>query len=263
MSLYFINKENPVSTYEDLKQAYLDHPKKVGSWGDKKSAESMANYWFNKDHKNFNSILMDMFGEFSLGDGYFEYCTIFDESTRGPREHDMCFPYVNAGVHTITIGIEAKGNEPYDKLISKQIEIGQRKISDGKNTKLLDRVQSMYLAMGEPSQSRLRSIKDFFSIRYQLFSGLCGTIAEANAQHSNTALFLILQFETEIADQKSLDRNKTDLLDFLKFMRISNDIKSGQILNISAEFKEVDDFKIKYSTKDLEVYIGYLNIKLD
>jgi len=117
--------------------------------------------------------------------------------------------------------------------------------------------------MGEPSQSRLRSIKDFFSIRYQLFSGLCGTIAEANAQHSNTALFLILQFETEIADQKSLDRNKTDLLDFLKFMRISNDIKSGQILNISAEFKEVDDFKIKYSTKDLEVYIGYLNIKLD
>lgn len=263
MALYFINKANPVSNYEDLKKAYGNHPKKKGSWGDKKSAESMAKYWFNKDHNEFNHMLTDLFGDFDLGDGYFEYCTIFDESSRGPREHDLCFPHVNARVHTITVGIEAKGNETYDKLVSEQLEIAQSKISEGQKTKLSDRIQSMYLALQEPELYRVRDLGNFFSLRYQLFSGLCGTIAEANKQQSNTALFLIIQFETELADQKSLDRNKTDLQNFLKYMRISNDIKSGQIINVSAKFREIEDFKIKYSTNDMEVYIGYLNIKLD
>lgn len=263
MALYFIKKENPLSSYEDLKNAYLNHIEKKSSWKDKKSAESLANYWFKTDHKDFQSMLNDLFGEYSLGDGFFEYCTVFDESFRGPREHDLCFPLVKAGMHTITVGIEAKGNESYDKLISKQAQIAQSMISAGKKTKLLDRVQSMYLAMEDPANNRIRNIKDFSSMRYQLFSGLCGTIAEANKQNANIALFLIIQFETELANKKSQERNKTDLVDFLKYMRISNDIKSGQIINVSVKFKEVDNFKIKYSTEDLEVYIGYLKIKLD
>lgn len=93
-----------------------------------------------------------------------------------------------------------------------------------------------------------------------MFSGLCGTIAEANKQHSKTALFLIIQFETKLADSKAIERNHLDLLEFFKFLRISNDIKSGQILNISTAFNKLNNYKINYSSKDLEiVYRIYKN----
>lgn len=65
-------------------------------------------------------MLNNFFRILKINKGYFEYCTQFDESSHGPREHNLCFSYVYAGGQSLTISIEAKGNETYDKFIVEQ-----------------------------------------------------------------------------------------------------------------------------------------------
>ncbi|MBN2877811.1 MAG: hypothetical protein JXL85_09205 [Bacilli bacterium] len=260
-NLYFMNKNQKIERYEDLKSAYLNNPTKKRSWKEGFSAESLAKYWFHTEGKRIKGFIEDMFGKVDFGNGFFEYCTKFDEAN-GPREHDLCFPKIDAGTQYITLGIEAKCSESYDKIIVEHIKDSQRKIKNGETTQKLNRIQSIYLSMEQPNSTIAKPIEDYFSQRYQLFTGLVGTIAEARLQHSQLAIFFIIQFETNYSDRHKIVDNKNDLTSFLKYMNISNKIVSGQIINISKEFKDVDFFKIEYESKDIDIYIGYLFVDM-
>ncbi|MFH5880881.1 DUF6946 family protein [Liberiplasma polymorphum] len=261
MKVYFRDLNNYASSFEDLEMHFLKFKEK--DWKDHKSAKSLSRYvhtdLFKKD---FTSYLLENFNANFKNDSkiFIEKLTKFDEALSGSRDHDLCSNDLLIDNEGMTLCIEAKVNEEFSALNSVQYLKALSAKLDNPCSKFIDRICSLFFIFSSTNSSRLNKEKwgDFLNLRYQLFTGLAGTIAEAKRNNSGTALFLVLSFKTEHTDEKKQVKNKQDYLNFLDFLGIDKTAKPPYKLNLN--LKSEEKFEVFYAENDMDIYIDYLSI---
>lgn len=167
-----------------------------------------------------------------------EFVTNF-KTSGGGRNHDLAI----FGDH-IFVGTEAKVEESYDKLISDWIKVES-------NSNRLNRLNDF---CNDIFYNNYIDIKDDVDkLRYQLLSGLDGTIVEAKKQEKLTgvkkkALFLIITFKPGIYTTK-MGKNDNDFKSFISLL----EKKRGFV-----EKSDREDYKayhLKCNCNDVDTYI--------
>ena len=134
--------------------------------------------------------------------------TQFKDSARGPRSHDLL---VEAQTHTgqlVVLGIEGKEREEFDGTLDQSIKDAKRK---SECTQLPKRVDNFCRALfGRPYDTDLKDL------RYQFFSGICGTLVEGQRRGATLSVFVVIQFKTTATPKVDLERNANDYVRFVR-----------------------------------------------
>ena len=188
-----ITKEVHINTVEDW--FFAAPPKgKENQWKDNYSAKELAKF---ATCSEFPAILQQIIKSMGCSASKVkcipEADTPLPYSSKGPRSHDLLVVGKD-----FVIGIEAKVNEPYSKTLSQEYEQG----SKDKKARI-DWMKNLLFSENDDTINELK---------YQLFSGTCGTLLEAMNRNMSKCMFLVLSFDVE-----GNGGNKTNNEDFEKF----------------------------------------------
>lgn len=133
----------------------------------------------------------------------------------------------------IVVGIEAKADETFGKNISEEL------VTEDISRNKVNRINTLYKNLYGCD------IAGGTDIRYQLLTGVSGTLLEAKAKNIQKALFLIITFKKEGSYNKE---------------KLKSNIKDIDIfINSLAKNKANNAYKFK-AYKDIELYIEYIEI---
>lgn len=215
---------------------------KENQWKDNYSAKELAKFATSLEFVPFLSDLIKMMEcKPSDVDCFPEEDTPLPYSSRGPRSHDLLV----VGTDFI-IGIEAKVNESFSETIQKEYENGSQ---DKKNR--IDWMKRILLK----DQST-----PYDNLKYQLFSGTCGTLLEAYRSSKkrnrdiNKCMFLYLSFE--LKGNGGNKQNNEDFLNFCKAIKLDNHKKIIKLNepDKQSEEKEIVCYVVKKSVSILKQY---------
>ncbi len=184
-----ISKTKEIKSVEDWR-VYAPPQNPSKHWKDGHSAKLLAEYAMSK---NFKDDILKIIKECefcvpSVIYGEPEVSTKLPASSRGPRKHDLLLTGDD-----FVIGIEAKVSESFGKKIKSEKE-GNKPL----------RIKAML-------EDICKSIEDAGDYRYQLLTGLVGTLKEAQNRKKNKCLFLVVSFIGEVdASVKGIDKNNED-----------------------------------------------------
>lgn len=204
-------------------------------WRDGRSAKELAKYVMvncNKVPEEIEKAIPPVSPKAEEFDWVAEYITPFPYNEFGQgegRHHDMILFNPQ-----IFIGIEAKADEPFDKILSEWLVAGN---GIGSEVNRRKRANAMCrLIFGDDSSNHL-------NIRYQLMSALTGVLIEAEKRKNDTAMLLIVTFKRDgYFRQEYINRNEKDLADFLK--AVSWNETTGRIKTYSG----IDNVFVKHIT---------------
>lgn len=196
-------------------------PKDKIHWKDHRSAKESAKAWFRDDIAKL-PIEIKAIIESSK---YFDLITVdevepeallrFDKFS-GPCNIDVLVKASDKHGHFI-VGIEAKADEPFSLYVKDIFTDALESKIETPNTKKIIRIEQL-------AQSLYSNKKDTESkigeLRYQLLTGLAGTIAEANKNNIDRAIFLIHEFITPLTTSEKRNLNQLNLNQFIN--RLSN-----------------------------------------
>lgn len=146
------------------------------------------------------------------------------------RNHDLVLHGRNLRDH-ITVCIEAKSDEPYDKkvetvLANARAEAAKRPNGSTKFPERLEWLSQSLLGKSAFENAQLEDIAGWIgTLRYQLFAAFAGTLIEASLRGSNVAVLLVHEFRTSLTVETNLTRNSNDLNAFLKILVESNSME--------------------------------------
>ncbi len=265
INFYLGKVDKPVSDYREWEREY----RKVDDyhWEVGRSAESLANYWMNHNQDDLFEMLKSIgFNDSTLNNGYIEKELRFDSAGGTHAMSDLCFPQAILNGDKVTISIEAKVSEPFGSETCLQYYKNAKKtVSKNPRSNTLNRIESMFKVYKNDVDSDKIEDTAFGELRYQLFSGLSGTIAEAKRQDSKVAIYIIHTFETSKLDPDSYFENKRAFENFSKYLGLGYDVQSGDICEYENKSSLINEgkFKAYYDTNGLKIYVGYLKTKLD
>lgn len=186
-------------------------PPKRGSlhWKDGRSAKELAKNWFRSGSARIPPELQKLLGSHEATRGFVpeiafpEYVTRIDSFSGEHRNHDLVLVGAS-GKNKILICIEAKADESFGDPICKV------KNKDP-NSNILKRI-------GLLSNSLFDQItdKDLGQIKYQLLTGVTGTLIEAKNRIADYAVFVVYEFLSSQLDENKLIANTYDLNNFLR-----------------------------------------------
>jgi hypothetical protein len=151
----------------------LAPPAAANHWREHRSAYELARAWTEGDGAERLMVLLgphDAFAGVELEQAIAERKTWFDDIPGGPRNHDL--PVVGrtpAGV----IGIETKADETFDRDLADFVASARRRSAATRAPERLDRLTRALFG------TTLAEDRSLAPLRYQLFSALAGTLAEA------------------------------------------------------------------------------------
>ena len=186
-----ISKTKEIKSVEDWR-VYAPPQNPSKHWKDGHSAKLLAEYAMSK---NFKDDILKIIKECefcvpSVIYGEPEVSTKLPASSRGPRKHDLLLTGDD-----FLIGIEAKVSESFDKMI---------KVYQEQKGDKLRRIKTMLTYIG-------KSIEEAGEYRYQLLTGLAGTVLEAKKRGKKKCLFLVISFTGDVnASIKSIEKNNKD-----------------------------------------------------
>jgi hypothetical protein len=221
-----ITKEVHINTVEDW--FFAAPPKgKENQWKDNYSAKELAKFATSSEFPVFlQQIIKSMGCKVCDVTCIPEADTPLPFSYRGPRNHDLLVVGKD-----FVIGIEAKVNEPYSNTLSQEYEQGSK---DKKA-----RIDWMKKLLFSENDNTINELK------YQLFSGTCGTLLEAARRNKSKCMFLVLSFDVE-----GNGGNKTNNEDFAKFCdKIGLDKAHKTIIDI------FDPDEENFEDRTIECYI--------
>jgi hypothetical protein len=140
-----------------------------------------------------------------------EYVTPLPERGEG-RNHDL---WLKATTPTgdLTICIEAKADESFGNLVHEEIVKAKKRSS---KTRLPARVEALLeMLFGQPCNPL---VKPWSHLRYQLVTGLAGTVIQASHDESPTAVFAVHEFLGDNLDPKRQRQNDADLRAVLELL---------------------------------------------
>lgn len=138
----------------------------------------------------------------------------FDRFGGEPRNADVvCLAEGPAG--RIAINIEAKADEPFDRLVHEVIADVARRICNDESSNGIARVQQLAKGL---LPKRAPGTASLGELRYQLLTAAAGTLAHAIAYKAAVAVFLVHEFVTAKTDDQRHESNRDDLDRFVSRM---------------------------------------------
>ena len=192
----------------------LASPKSATQWKPDHSALELARSWLaGQGPEKLTEVLeaADGLGGFTIESAEAEAQTAFD-AYGGPRNHDLLVRG-EAEQGKVVVGVEGKASETYGQKIGGYAKAAAAKEADDQPTNAPARLREVTEAITwtafEPGDGR-------DDLRYQLFSGIAGTLAAARqAPQAGVAVFFVQQFLTDAVDEGARERNTKDLDQFM------------------------------------------------
>ena len=222
-----ISKNNNIIT--TVEEWYLFAPPKAKGkhWKDGRSAKSLAQFMTDKNQvKKLEDILVelkyDTNGVISCTP---EANTVLPCKGNG-RNHDLLMIGED-----FVVGIEAKVSEPFGEEISTELI----EASDNKKGRIDKLANELF-------GCKINEVKDGLELRYQLLTGVYGTLLEAENNKKSKALFLVIVFTDGITreDENAVNRNNDDFKNFCQQIVLS--AEGGTICksNVALTIKKVE-----------------------
>ena len=165
-----------------------------------------------------------------------EQITRLDEYKGGQRNHDLSL-YSENDTEKIAVCFEAKVNEDFDKYVKEKWEEGNKK-----GSKIHDRIKNIINSLWQTS-----NIETYKDIKYQLLTGLFGTIKFAEQVHAKKCVFCIYQI---VIDEKTkIEKNEFEIQKLLDSFNIKEKVMSNSLYG-----------PVK-TENNIEFYISYLTRK--
>ena len=133
----------------------------------------------------------------------------FDPYRGGVRNHDV-LAFGQADVGEVVVGVEGKVNESFDATIIGKYKAAAARKAKGLNTKLDRRIDELLQAF---AGRQLVEDAALGGLRYQLFSGVAGTLAAATGE-TRAAAFVVHLIQTTTAKQDERDEARAAVEDF-------------------------------------------------
>lgn len=216
------------NTIENVEQwlEFAPPKDKEKHWKDGRSAMSLAQFMTDGDQiKKLEDILKklgyDTTGKISCTP---EANTVLPGKGNG-RNHDLLM----VGKDFVA-GIEAKVSESFGKSISKELE--------GASKNKQDRIDELSKALFGCEVNAVSG-----ELKYQLLTGVMGTIYEAAIKNKKTkALFLVIVFTDGITskDEKAVASNNEDFVKFCRYIGLAEDGGTINIFNVALTIKKVE-----------------------
>ena len=149
----------------------------------------------------------------------------FDDVRGEPRNADLAIEARDrSGVVAITV--EGKADESFDRPVGQILESAVERIANDERTGAIARIEALSTALLPPWREGLPHLG---ALRYQLLTGIAGTVAWAREIGASRAIFIVHEFITHRTRDENHARNAADLKTFLS--RFSD----GTVTQLSAE----------------------------
>jgi hypothetical protein len=224
---------------------------KEKQWVDGRSAKETAKHWVYTIPSQFVDLLKPFHLKYKLCSP--EFVTKFDDYKGNGRNHDLLIIAKNLSDEKLVISVESKVDETFDVTISERITKANTELLKTSASKALNRIQDLRITLfGKIDNEQLK-------LRYQLLTAIAGTLAEANSQKINKAIFIVQTFVSDEIDIKKHSQNQSDLDTFLDYF--SNGqykaLKDGNILGPLRFHRST-----KYISGEIDLWIGKYSIKI-
>ena len=226
MKIKISKNNNIITTVEEWYQ--FAPPKAKGKhWKDGRSAKSLAQFMTDKNQvKKLEDILVeleyDTNGVISCTP---EANTVLPCKGNG-RNHDLLMIGED-----FVVGIEAKVSEPFGEEISTELI----EASDNKKGRIDKLANELF-------GCEIYKVKDGLKLKYQLLTGVYGTLREAENNQKSKALFLVVVFTDGLTseDENAVNRNNDDFKNFCQQIGLS--AEGGTICksNVDLTIKKVE-----------------------
>ena len=222
-----ISKDNNIITTVEEWYQFAPPKAKGKHWKDGRSAKSLAQFMTDKNQvKKLEDILVelkyDTNGVISCTP---EANTVLPCKGNG-RNHDLLMIGED-----FVVGIEAKVSEPFGEEISTELI----EASDNKKGRIDKLANELF-------GCKINEVKDGLELRYQLLTGVYGTLLEAENNKKSKALFLVIVFTDGITreDENAVNRNNDDFKNFCQQIGLS--AEGGTICksNVALTIKKVE-----------------------
>ena len=226
MKIKISKNNNIITTVEEWYQ--FAPPKAKGKhWKDGRSAKSLAQFMTDKNQvKKLEDILVELkYGTNGVISCTPEANTVLPCKGNG-RNHDLLMIGED-----FVVGIEAKVSEPFGEEISTELI----EASDNKKGRIDKLANELF-------GCKINEVKDGLELRYQLLTGVYGTLREAENNKKSKALFLVIVFTDGLTseDENAVNRNNDDFKNFCQQIGLS--AEGGTICksNVDLTIKKVE-----------------------
>ena len=226
MKIKISKNNNIITTVEEWYQ--FAPPKAKGKhWKDGRSAKSLAQFMTDKNQvKKLEDILVELkYNTNGVISCTPEANTVLPCKGNG-RNHDLLMIGED-----FVVGIEAKVSEPFGEEISTELI----EASDNKKNRIDTLANELF-------GCKINEVKDGLELRYQLLTGVYGTLREAKKNKKSKALFLVIVFTDGITreDENAVNRNNDDFKNFCQQIGLS--AEGGTICksNVALTIKKVE-----------------------
>ena len=207
MKIKISKNNNIITTVEEWYQ--FAPPKAKGKhWKDGRSAKSLAQFMTDKNQvKKLEDILVELkYGTNGVISCTPEANTVLPCKGNG-RNHDLLMIGED-----FVVGIEAKVSEPFGEEISTELI----EASDNKKNRIDTLANKLF-------GCKINEVKDGLELRYQLLTGVYGTLREAENNQKSKALFLVVVFTDGLTseDENAVNRNNDDFKNFCQQIGLS------------------------------------------
>jgi hypothetical protein len=207
-----------ISTLDDWRD--LGGPASSKHWVEERSARCLAESWLDGTGPAALAEVIAADGAMELAGfqprtAIAEEQTRFDEFRGGPRNHDLLV-IGDAASGPVVVGIEGKADEPFGQTLGEYIDAANAIVVTGKRTNAPARLAGLITALVGPDQD----VGQLRNLRYQLFSGLAGTLAAAREHEAGAAVFCVHEFVTDKTVPRKREENSADLGRFIEVLRL-------------------------------------------
>lgn len=235
-------------------------PKKVKQWKEYRSAFESAHAWFRSGVPALPDEIKDLFeshpsfGQMNILEVEPEALLTFDTFS-GPSNMDVLVKAKDSNGGFI-IGIEAKADEAFSEyIVGEKFSLALEEKLKNSNSKQIERIISLTESLFLPKGKGQRKITD---LRYQLLTGLAGTITKTIYEDCGRGVFLIHEFVTPLTKEENHIRNAKDLNAFINRLTSgkSKELNSGNLIG-PIHFTGLPLFDSKP-----DIFIGKVSIKV-
>lgn len=203
-------------------------PKKSEHWKEGRSAMQLAQSWFVSETPQCPPELQSLFltnprtATIRLDEGHPEFVTGLPERGEG-RNHDLLLTG-HTGSESVVVCVEAKVDEPFGMTIG---EYWQEAKARQTPTRAPERIAALLgIVFGVEAQP---DQQPWAGLRYQLLTGIAGTLIQAVKEQAPLAVFVVHEFQTAAANPELLRTNARDYARFVEALFSVSPISDGQM----------------------------------
>jgi hypothetical protein len=224
---------NPITSVSDW---YAGAPPKGGEaqWVPGRSARELASAWCASDgpcvpaeiehllrsHPDLVNVVVER--------AVPEHQIRFDDLRGEPRNADLAIEARDRdGVVAITI--EGKADESFDRLVRSVLQSAVERLAADERTGAVSRVEALSAALLPRWREGMAHLGD---LRYQLLTGIAGTLAWARDIGATRAVFAVHEFVTDLTRDDKHAQNATDLTLFIERLSdgVIRDLSAGALV---------------------------------